>query len=173
MKIISRATIATVVLLTAIGTAGAQTAKPAVASRDLVRECMDTEDHLLARKQKVEADSRRNEVSLAEARAVDSLLNELQSQLNTSDATAVDVFNKQRTAQNEAAAAINARIDVHTKEVDAYNADSKAFNQKCAGVKMRNHDRSKIKKERADKAANDATDELTREDPAETKQDRG
>jgi peptidoglycan hydrolase CwlO-like protein len=159
MKNMGKAILTLAVLSTAFGTAIAQSTKPAVASRDLVRECMDAEDQLLARKQKAETDARANEVSLAEARAVNSLLNELQSQLNTSDAAAVNAFNKKRTAQNEVAAAINSRIDAHAKEVAAYNADSKAYNQKCAGVKMRIHDRRKINKERADKATNEASAE--------------
>jgi len=144
------------VLLTSFGTTGAQSTKPAIASRDLVRECMDTDDNLLSRKLKIDADARDDKVALAEAQAANSHLNELQSKLNTADAAAVDAFNKQRTAQNETGAAINARIDAHVKEVDAYNADSHAFNEKCAGVKMRIHDRRKVIKERANKIISEA-----------------
>jgi methionyl-tRNA formyltransferase len=141
-----------VILSTTIGTAGAQSSKPGVASRDLVRECMDADDSLLTRKLNIDADSRADKLALEVAQAAQAQLNEMQSQLNTSDAAAVDAFNKKRAAQNEAGAALNARIDAHTREIDAYNADSKAYNEKCTGVKMKVRDRRKVMRERASDA---------------------
>ncbi len=152
-----------VVLLTAFGTAEAQSAKPRIASRDVVRECMDADDTLLSRKIKIDANAREDTLALAEAQSANSQLNEMHSQLNTSDASAVDAFNQKRTAQNEKAAAINARIDAHASEVESYNADSQAYNKKCAAVKMRIHDRRKVIKERANKTLS--------EDASKTKQD--
>jgi hypothetical protein len=120
-----------------------------IASKDLVRECIATDDSLYTRKMRIDENQNADERALAEAETASSRLNAMKSELNTSDVAAVDEFNKLLNAQNVAAAELNGRIDAHAKEVDSYNVDVQAYNQKCATVKMRKHDRRQVIKERA------------------------
>lgn len=133
------------------------TAKPTgPAPRELVRECMDTQDALTARQAKMEANTREHEKSLAVAQAETIKLNEMQELIDKTDQGAIDAYNKKRAVQNEKAAAINARADAFQAEVDAYNAASLAYNKKCAAIIIRVHDRNAVMKERANKAKAEA-----------------
>lgn len=133
------------------------TAKPTgTAPRELVRECMDTQDALTARQAKMEANAREHEKALAVAQAETVKLNEMQELLDKTNQVAIDAYNKKRAAQNEKAAAINVRADAYQAEVDAYNAESLAYNKKCAAITIRIHDRNAVMKERAKKAKDEA-----------------
>ncbi|HTE41210.1 MAG TPA: hypothetical protein VK629_10280 [Steroidobacteraceae bacterium] len=138
-------------LLASVVSAGPLSAE--VASRDLVRECIATDDSLYTRKMRIDENANADERALAEAQDASSRLNAMKGELNTADVAAVDAFNQKLNAQNVAAAELNGAIDAHAKEVDAYNRDVQAYNQKCASVKMRKHDRRQVIKERAQEEA--------------------
>lgn len=137
-------------LLAAITLQGAQAQSGAqkVVTRDELRACMNAETALAARRQAVEAESRRNGEEVAAIRAEAQELLVEQKRLEQ-EPSRTDRFERRVRAHNvkvEAARASDASLRAG---LDALNRAVVAHNQQCGGISFRPEDKEAILQERA------------------------
>jgi hypothetical protein len=150
----------------AVGSAHAATAKPgkpaasqsparAWATRDQLRECLDTEAALKERFLVIDASTTAHEKMLDQIEAESARIEELHSQLDHDSRTSVKAFNVLVDDHNLHVKQLNQDAEDSRPAGDAYNADMVAFNHKCAGHMYRIEDMEAVTRERK-KAAEQA-----------------
>ncbi len=147
-----------------LGTAGATTVKtgkpPASqpparqwATREQLRDCLDTEAGLKTRFGAIEATNRAHEKLFDQVEAENTRLVELQSQLDHDSETSVRAFNALVKDHNQHVKQLNQDAADARPAADAYNADMVAFNHKCSALVYRVDDMEAVTKERRKAAA--------------------
>ncbi len=150
----------------ALGSAHAtsvRTGKPAAsqpparewATRDLLRECLDTEAALKERFRVIDAASTAHQKMFDQVEAEDARIEELQSQLDHDSATSVKAFNALVRDHNLHVRQLNQDAADSKPAAEAYNADMVAFNHRCEGRMYHIEDMEAVTRERR-KAAEQA-----------------
>ncbi|MFL6695865.1 MAG: hypothetical protein ACJ8GJ_01780 [Vitreoscilla sp.] len=148
----------------ALGGAGAttvRTGKPAAsqpvaavwATREQLRECLDTEAALKERFGAIEASNVAHEKLFDQVQAESARLEALQSQLDRDSETSVKAFNALVKEHNLHVRQLNEGAADSRPAHDAYNADMSAFNHRCAGQRYRFEDMEAVTRERKKAAA--------------------
>jgi hypothetical protein len=141
---------------TAAATTVAVTAKPAAsqsaphayATRDQLRDCMDTEDALKAKRRALEATQATHEAHVTAFEAENAKIVEVQGQLDHDSPTAISAFNLLVSEHNVHVKALNQEGADDQAAADSYNADALALNRKCASLVYRVEDMDAVMKER-------------------------
>ena len=143
----------------AVGAADAttvKTGKPAAsqppvrawATRDLLRECLDTEDGLKERFRAIDAASTAHEKMFDQVAAEGTRIEELHAQLDHDSETSVKAFNVLVTDHNLHVKQLNQDAADSKPAADAYNADMVAFHHRCEGQLYRIEDMEAVTRER-------------------------
>lgn len=154
------ALVATLALASA-GATTVKTGKPAAsqppaqawATRDQLRECMDTEAALKERFRTIDASNAAHEKMFDQVEAERLRLQALQEQLDRDSNTSLDAFNALVKEHNQHVKALNQDAAESRPASDAYNADMVAFNHRCSGLRYRVDDMEAVVKERKKAAA--------------------
>ncbi len=133
--------------------AASQPAPPAWASRDQLRECLDTEAGLKERFRAIEASNTAHEKLFDQVQAENERLQKLQDGLDNDSDAAVNAFNALVKEHNQHVKALNQDAADSRPAADAYNADMRAFNRQCSGLRYRVDDMETVMAERRKAAA--------------------
>ena len=150
----------------AVGSADAttvKTGKPAAsqpparawATRDQLRECLDTEAALKVRFSAIDASSTAHEKMFDQVEAESTRIGELHSQLDHDSETSVAAFNALVKDHNLHVKQLNQDAADSRPAEDAYNADMVTFNHRCAHLVYQIEDMEAVTRERK-KAAEQA-----------------
>jgi len=159
-----RLTLLALVSLAACAAAGAttvKTGKPAAsqpaqrawATRDQLRDCMDTEDALKERFKAVEAAADAHERLFNQVDAESTRLSELQGQLDHESEVAVHGFNALVQEHNQHVKQLNQDAADSRPAAEAYNADMLAYNHRCSKLVYRVDDMEAVMRDRKKAAA--------------------
>lgn len=152
--------LAALALLTAQATT-VKTGKPAAsqpparqwATRDQLRDCMDTEDALKQRFNAIEASNAAHEQLFNRIEAENAKLTELQAVLDHDSDVAVHAFNALVKEHNEHVKQLNDQAAQSRPGTSAYNEDMAAYNRRCASLVYRVEDMDAVMRERRKAAA--------------------
>lgn len=133
--------------------AASQPPARAWATRDQLRECLNTEDGLKTRFAAIEVSNAAHEKMFDQVEAESTRLRELQSQLDHDSDTSVDAFNALVKDHNQHVKALNQDAADSRPANDAYNDDMVAFNNKCSHLVYKVDDMEFVMKERKKAAA--------------------
>ena len=150
--------------LSALPPAGAttvKTGKPAAsqpaprtwATREQLRDCLDTEAALKERFKAVEAAADAHEVLFNQVEAENARLTALHDQLDPDSEVAVRAFNLLVTEHNVHVKQLNQDAADSRPASEAYNADMTAYNHRCAPLVYRVEDMDAVMRERRKAAA--------------------
>ena len=150
----------------AVGSADAttvKTGKPAAsqpparawATRDQLRECLDTEATLKERFVAIDAASTAHEKMFDQVEAESTRIEELHAQLDHDSETSVKAFNALVTDHNLHVKQLNQDAADSKPAADAYDADLVTFHHRCEGQLYRIEDMEAVTRERK-KAAEQA-----------------
>jgi len=153
-----------VVALLSLQPAGAttvKTGKPAAsqpparayATREQLRDCMDTEEALKTRFKAIEASNGVHEQLFNQVEAENDKLTALQAQLDHDSETSIRAFNAAIKEHNLHVKQLNQEAADSQPANTAYNDDMVAFNHKCAKLVYRVDDMEAVMKERKKAAA--------------------
>ena len=159
-----RASLFAAIVLLATAPAGAttvKTGKPAAsqpsprawATRDQLRDCLDTEDALKQRFKGVEALTDAHEKLFNQVEAEGTQLETLQADLDHDSETAIRAFNALVKDHNVHVKALNQDAADTQPVTKAYNADMAAYNHRCAALVYRVEDMDAVMRERRKAAA--------------------
>ena len=123
------------------------------ATRDQLRDCMDTEAGLKARFSAIEVTNAAHEKMFDQVEAENTKLRDLQAQLDHDSDTSVNAFNALVKEHNLHVKALNQDAADSRPVSDAYNDDMVAFNHKCSQLVYRIDDMEAVMKERKKAAA--------------------
>ena len=135
------------------GSPASQPAPHAYATRDQLRECMDTEDTLKLRFKRIEAAGDVHERLFNQVQAENDKLVELQAQLDHDSDTAIRAFNALIKEHNQHVKDLNQAAADSQPASTAYNEDMVAFNHQCSKLVYRVDDMEAVIKERKKAAA--------------------
>jgi hypothetical protein len=152
------------VTLAACAAAGAttvKTAKPAAsqpaartwATREQLRDCLDTEAALKERFKAVEAATEAHEQLFNQVEAESDKLRALQDQVDHDSEVSVRAFNELVKEHNLHVKQLNQDAADTRPATDAYNADMTAYNHRCAPLVYRVEDMDAVLRERKKAAA--------------------
>ena len=133
--------------------AASQPAARAWATRDQLRDCLDTEAALKERFKGVEAAADAHEQLFSQVEAENTKLTELQGQLDHDSDIAVRAFNALVKEHNLHVKQLNQDAADARPAADAYNADMSAYNHRCASLVYRVEDMDAVMRERKKAAA--------------------
>ncbi len=133
--------------------AASQPAARAWATRDQLRDCLDTEAALKERFKGVEAAADAHELLFNQVEAESSKLAELQGQLDHDSDIAVRAFNALVKEHNQHVKQLNQDAADSRPASEAYNADMSAYNHRCALLVYRVEDMDAVMRERRKAAA--------------------
>jgi hypothetical protein len=159
---VSRSLVLAAVLL-ACGAAGAttlSTGKPAdaaapagLATRDQLRECMNTEASLKQRYQALEASTAAHEKMAKDIDAEGDRISELHDRLDHDSTTAVKAYNALVEEHNKHINELNRNAKEGQPVTHAYNDDMSAFNHRCSSLHYSVDDMEAVMAERQKAAA--------------------
>jgi len=118
------------------------------ATRAQLRECLDLEDALKARRKSLDAGIEAHETQLAAISADDQKLVEVQAHLDRESETAVNAFNLLVTDHNVRAKELRNEAETLRAATEAYNDESLAVNRKCSALTYSLDDMNAVMKER-------------------------
>lgn len=118
------------------------------ATRDQLRDCMDLEDALKARRKTLDAVSDAHEAQLTAIQAEDAKIVDVQGRLDHESETAITAFNLLVADHNAHVKEFNKEADDMRASSDAYNADALALNRKCSKMAYSVDDMNAVMKER-------------------------
>jgi hypothetical protein len=118
------------------------------ATRDQLRDCMNSEDELHERLRKLDAAHDAHERAIGEVQAENDKIVEIQAQLDHDSQTAVNAYNLLVTQHNVRTDELNKEAREMTVQGQAFNADSLALNKRCAALAFRVDDMDAVMKER-------------------------
>ncbi len=133
--------------------AASQPPARAYATRQQLRDCMDTEDALKQRFAGIEASNAAHEKLFDQVEAESAKLTELQSVLDHDSESAVHGFNALVQQHNEHVKQLNAQAEESRPVTSAYNADMAAYNRQCASLVYQLDDMDAVMRERRKAAA--------------------
>lgn len=140
----------------AAATTVAVTSKPAAsqpaphpyATRDQLRDCMDAEDALKAKRRALDATQATHEAHVNAFEAENAKIVEVQGQLDHDSPTAITAFNRLVSEHNVHVKDLNQEGADQQAAADSYNADALALNRQCAALVYRVEDMDAVMKER-------------------------
>ena len=153
----ARFLIACAALLAANATADAATAtRPSAsqpvgrlyATRDQLRECMDLEDALKARRKALDEADQAHEAQLTAIQAEDQKIVDVQAELDRGSSTAITAFNLLVSDHNAHVKTFNKEREQLQAATDTFNDDSLALNRKCSKMAYNVEDMDAVMKER-------------------------
>jgi len=153
--------VAALLILPPAGATTVKTGKPAAsqpaprsfATREQLRECMDTEDSLKVRFKSIEALDNAHEQLFNQVQAESDKLVELQAQLDRESETSIRAFNGLVKDHNLHVKQLNQDAADSQPARSAYNDDMVAFNHRCSKLVYRVDDMEAVMKERKKAAA--------------------
>ncbi len=142
--------------------AASQPATRAFASREQLRDCMDTEDGLKVRFNALEASNAAHELLFNQIESENAKLTELEAVLDHDSDAAVRGFNAAIKEHNEHVRQLNEQAAQSRPVSSAYNEDMAAYNRRCAPLVYRVEDMDAVMKERRKAAAASAASAASR-----------
>jgi hypothetical protein len=133
--------------------AASQPAARAWATREQLRDCLDTEAALKERFKAVEAAGDAHEKLFNQVEAEGAKLTELQGQLDHDSEVAVHAFNLLVAEHNVHVKQLNQDAADSRPLTEAYNTDMSAYNHRCARLVYRVEDMDAVMRERKKAAA--------------------
>ncbi len=133
--------------------AASQPAARAWATRDQLRDCLDTEAALKERFKGIEAAVDAHERLFDQVEAERNKLTELQGQLDHDSEVSVRAFNALVQEHNQHVKQLNQDAADSRPASEAYNADMSAYNHRCASLVYRVEDMDAVMRERRKAAA--------------------
>jgi len=133
--------------------AASQPAAHAWATRDQLRDCLDTEAALKERFKAVEAAADAHERLFDQVEAERGKLTALQAQLDHDSEVSVRGFNALVQEHNQHVKELNQDAADSRPASEAYNADMTAYNHRCASLVYRVEDMDAVMRERRKAAA--------------------
>jgi hypothetical protein len=133
--------------------AASQPAASAWATRDQLRECLDSEAALKERLRAIEASNAAHEKLFDQVEAENTRLEAVQSQLDRDSEASLKAFNALVKEHNLHVRQLNQDAADSRPAADAYNTDMSAFNHRCSGLRYRIEDMEAVTRERKKAAA--------------------
>ena len=133
--------------------AASQPPAPSWATRDQLRDCLDTEAGLKERFRVIDASNAAHEKMFDQVEAERTRLQALQEQLDHDSDASLAAYNVLVKEHNQHVKALNQDAADGRPAADAYNADMVAFNHRCSGLRYRMDDMEAVTKERKKAAA--------------------
>ena len=139
------------------GTAGAATVKPAkgvvFGSREQLRECLDLDDGMKARRRAVEVATAEHNRRFDANEAEDAQLVETKAKLDRNDKNAIVAFNKAVQEHQQHTREINEQADSAEAMNKSWESDKVAMDDKCGNLTYRPADIDAVSRERKKAAA--------------------
>ncbi len=124
-------------------------AKPHVASRDQLRECLERQADLRERKQSLEDGSAARAAEQGRLQREGARLREAKATLDPANAPALAAFRHAVDAFNADAVALNKGVEDASAAVEAYNTEVQSANELCDTLDYRARDVEAVLKERS------------------------
>ena len=128
--------------------AASQAQPRAYATRDQLRDCMDTEDALKIKRTALETAQAEHEKQLNTLESENAKIVEVQGQLDRDSDTAIQAFNLLVSDHNVHVKQVNEEGARERADASSYNEGALALNRKCATLVYRVDDMDVVMKER-------------------------